>query len=81
MSNSNKGKSNGYYPDLEFPGLGPLNSLAILILIEMDYLGGSKTYKQVFASTSPHGVVIAYPPLYLKFVIFGVFFNRFSGAF
>ena len=52
-----KAKSNRYHPDLEFPGLGPLNSLSILILIEMDYLGGSKAYKQVLYCYNINGIV------------------------
>ena len=43
-------KPTSYFADLEFPGLGPLNGLAVLILTEADYLGGNKAYKQVLIS-------------------------------
>ncbi len=40
-------KPTSYFCDLEFPGIGPRNGLALLILTEADYLAGCNTYKQV----------------------------------
>jgi hypothetical protein len=51
-------KPTSYFCDLEFPGIGPRNGLALLILTEADYLAGCNTYKQVNKLTQSETSII-----------------------